>query len=178
MFWGSSKGVSWKFQAIFKGVSWKFHGRRSFKDVLRVFHDFQGCFQSISRKFQWNLQGVSKSFILHDTHHSFLSRKRACFPLTGGGGGRRLVENYPFFFLNPSLGKAEQYFMAMTPPLTRWQMAIMSKSIRGAVNKETVYLNTSLAAPGALAHRLQRCTACNTSPPNLSKMADGVWKGV
>ena len=28
-----------------------------------------------------------------------------------------------------------------------------------------------LAAPGALAHRLQRRTACNTSPPALSKMA-------
>ena len=39
-------------------------------------------------------------------------------------------------------------------------------------------LNTSLAAPGALAHRLQRRTACNTSPPNLSKMADGAWKYV
>ena len=38
--------------------------------------------------------------------------------------------------------------------------------------------NTSLAAPGALAHRLQRRTACNTSPPNLSKMADGAWKYV
>ena len=25
--------------------------------------------------------------------------------------------------------------------------------------------NTSLAAPGALAYRLQRHTACNTSPP-------------
>ena len=38
------------------------------------------------------------------------------------------------------------------------------------------YVNTSLAAPGALAHRLQRRTACNTSPPTLSKMADGVPK--
>ena len=36
--------------------------------------------------------------------------------------------------------------------------------------------NTSLAAPGALAHRLQRPTACNTSLPALSKMADGVPK--
>ena len=35
-------------------------------------------------------------------------------------------------------------------------------------------MNTSLAAPWALAHRLQRRTACNTSPPALSKMADGV----
>ena len=40
------------------------------------------------------------------------------------------------------------------------------------------FLNTSLAAPGELAHRLQRRTACNTSPPTLSKMADGVWKEV
>ena len=30
--------------------------------------------------------------------------------------------------------------------------------------------NTSLVAPGALAHRLQRRTTCNTSPPALSKM--------
>ena len=31
--------------------------------------------------------------------------------------------------------------------------------------------NTSLAAKGALAHRLQRRTACNTAPPEKSKMA-------
>ena len=36
--------------------------------------------------------------------------------------------------------------------------------------------NTSLAAPGALAHRLQRRTACNTSLPSKSNIADGVWK--
>merc|ERR1711953_1604053 len=35
-----------------------------------------------------------------------------------------------------------------------------------------------LAAPGALAHCLQRRTACNTSPPTLSKMADRVRKYV
>ena len=29
-------------------------------DTLRVFHDFQGCFQSVSRKFLENFQGVSK----------------------------------------------------------------------------------------------------------------------
>ena len=31
--------------------------------------------------------------------------------------------------------------------------------------------NTSLAAPGALAHRLQRRAACNATPPAKSKMA-------
>ena len=38
--------------------------------------------------------------------------------------------------------------------------------------------NTSLAAPGALAHRVQCSTVCNTSPPSssLSKMANGVPK--
>ena len=36
--------------------------------------------------------------------------------------------------------------------------------------------NTSLTAKGALAHRLQRCTACTASPPVLSIMANGVWK--
>ena len=52
-------------------------------------------------------------------------------------------------------------------------------------------INTSLAAPGALTHRLQRRTACNAAPPATlhclqnpkwppggHKMADGVWKGV
>ena len=44
------------------------------------------------------------------------------------------------------------------------------------VTNLTSKVNTSLAAPGALAHRLQRRTACNTSPPALSKMADRVPK--
>ena len=38
------------------------------------------------------------------------------------------------------------------------------------------FQNTSIAALGELAHRLQRRTACNTSPPALSKIANGVWK--
>ena len=33
--------------------------------------------------------------------------------------------------------------------------------------------NTSLVAPGAPSHRLQRRTACNTKPPAISKMAEG-----
>ena len=48
-------------------------------DVSRVFHDFQGCFQSVSGKFQEKFEGVSiKSFMLHGTHRSFPSRRRAC----------------------------------------------------------------------------------------------------
>ena len=40
-------------------------------------------------------------------------------------------------------------------------------------------VNTSLAAKGALAHRLQRRTACNAAPrASGPQMADGVWKGV
>ena len=42
--------------------------------------------------------------------------------------------------------------------------------------------NTSLAAPGALAHRLQRRTACNAAPPAKSKMAfrgpQNGWRGL
>ena len=34
-----------------------------------------------------------------------------------------------------------------------------------------IIFNTSLAAKGALAHRLQRRTACNAAPPAKSKMA-------
>ena len=41
----------------------------SFRDVfLRVFHDFRGCVQNVSRKFHENLQGVSKKF--HVAWHS------------------------------------------------------------------------------------------------------------
>ena len=48
-------------------------------DVSRVFHDFQWCFQSVSDKFQEKFEGVSKkSFMLHGTHRSFPSRRRAC----------------------------------------------------------------------------------------------------
>ena len=36
--------------------------------------------------------------------------------------------------------------------------------------------NTSLAAPWALAHRVQHHTVCNISPPSLPKMANGVPK--
>ena len=46
-------------------------------------------------------------------------------------------------------------------------------------------VNTSLAAKGALANRLQRRTACNAAPPENPKwspggpkMAERVWKGV
>ena len=40
--------------------------------------------------------------------------------------------------------------------------------------------NTSLAAPGALAHRLQRRTTCKIQNglQGAPKMADVVWKGV
>ena len=68
------------FQGNFDDVSLKFHEGGSFIDVSRVFHDFQGCFQSVSKKFQENFQGVSKKF--HVAWHSSQlppSRSRACF---------------------------------------------------------------------------------------------------
>ena len=67
------------------------------------------------------------------------------------------------------------------------KLRTMPKSASNVLNSESeprcsyevvLIKNTSLVAPGALAHRLQRPTACNTSPPTLSKMADGVWKYV
>ena len=44
-------------------------------------------------------------------------------------------------------------------------------------DQEKVPENTSLAAKGALAHRLHRLQNPKW-PPGGSKMADGVWKGV
>ena len=55
------------FQGCFKKDSRVFH--RSFKCVSRK---FQGCFQSV-------LKGFHISFMLHGTHRSFPSRRRACF---------------------------------------------------------------------------------------------------
>ena len=44
-------------------------------------------------------------------------------------------------------------------------MGVCAKSGKNTDQPRTQYMNTSLAAQGALAHRLQRRTACNTSPP-------------
>ena len=52
----------------------------------------------------------------------------------------------------------------------------MHVDIKLLMDKWKIMVNTSLAAPVALAHGLQRCTACNTSPPALFKMADRVKK--
>ena len=70
------------------------------------------------------------------------------------------------------------------------QVMILPQKMEGSditTNKEEAILpqiregsdnttNTSLAVLGALAHHLQCRTTCNTSPPALSKMAEGVWK--
>ena len=65
-------GVSRKFQGSFKNFSRKFRSlmfRGCFKGVLRV---FQGSFKKTFKVFQ-------KSIMLHGTHRSFPSRRRACF---------------------------------------------------------------------------------------------------
>ena len=55
-----------------------------------------------------------------------------------------------------------------------WAFFILAELCHTQIYEDN--LNTSLAAPGALAQRLQRRTSFNTSPPILSKMADGVLK--
>ena len=57
----------------------------SFKDVLRK---FQGYLNKVSRKFrkkvsrmnQESLNEVSFAFLLHESHRSYPSRRRACLP--------------------------------------------------------------------------------------------------
>ena len=66
MFQRSLKGDSRTFQESFKGVSRK----------------IEGCFlifKGVSRAFQENFKVFRKSFMLHGTHSSFPSRRRACF---------------------------------------------------------------------------------------------------
>ena len=78
VFQGRFKKVSRAFQTIFKGVTWNFQG--CIQSVSKV---FQKCFKSVSKSvskvFQQNVQGVSRSLMLHGTHRSYLSRRRACF---------------------------------------------------------------------------------------------------
>ena len=52
--------------------------------VLRMFQgSFKECFKEVSKVFQGRFKGVSgkfqKCFMLHGTHRSFPSRRRACF---------------------------------------------------------------------------------------------------
>ena len=42
----------------------------------------------------------------------------------------------------------------------------MSHKVKVILTEQKCEVNTSLAAKGALAHRLQRRTACNNSPPD------------
>ena len=102
MFQESFKRVSWKIQGCFKEVSrvfqggfkgasrkcqgcfMKVSGRRKFQGCLMIFKDvplvFQRCLQEVSRKLS---RCFNKSFMLHGTHRSFPSRKRACLLILG-----------------------------------------------------------------------------------------------
>ena len=83
---GWFKGASRISKRSSKGVSRDFQG--SFKYVLRK---FEGCLKKMSSVFQENFKqsfkGVSKMFkevlfcniVLHRIHHSYQSRRRACF---------------------------------------------------------------------------------------------------
>ena len=77
------------FKGVLKEVSRVFHKSFKEEDALRLFHDFQWCFQSVPECFKSVskvFQGCSmkackvfpKSFMLHGTHRSFPSRWRAC----------------------------------------------------------------------------------------------------
>ena len=78
---------------------------------------------------------------------------------------------------------AEQYISSQKP-----LYLLISNIIPSNYSVLVRNLNTSLAAKGALAHRLQRLTACNAAPPATPhrlqnpkwppvgpKMADRVW---
>ena len=65
MYQGSLKGVSWQFQLCSEKVS------RVFKEGVKCFKKFQIKFQEFSNTF---LQFL----LLHGSHRSYLSRRRAC----------------------------------------------------------------------------------------------------
>ena len=53
-------------------------------------------------------------------------------------------------------------------PIVIWGFIETLKLIQIAL---LTFINTNLATKEALAHRLQRCSACNAAPPSKSKMA-------
>ena len=96
---GRFKGASRASKRCSKGVSRDFQG--SFKDVLRK---YKGCLRKVSSVFQENFKqsfkDVSKmfnevllcKFVLHGSHCSFPSRRRACL-----GGCMRVIHNSDIF---------------------------------------------------------------------------------
>ena len=66
MYQGSLKGVSWQFQLWSKKVS------RVFKESVRCFRKLQIKYQEFSNTFICNF------LLLHGSHRSYLSRRRAC----------------------------------------------------------------------------------------------------
>ena len=82
LFQGSFKGVLRKFKGVkgcLKSVAWVVKG--CFKGV-DVSWKFQGCFQSVLNVFQGSFKKIFKviqrSFMLHITHRSYTSRRKAC----------------------------------------------------------------------------------------------------
>ena len=112
--------MSWIFQECFKRALKKLQGyfksawKESFKCVPRKFPKcpkqvsrlFQGNFNNVSKVFQSNFKGVSRKFcflILHGTHRSFPSRRRACSRMSkfqfenfeNRGGGVSIFQKCP-----------------------------------------------------------------------------------
>ena len=86
VFQESFKVVSRIFQGCFKKVSWVIHESFKEEEVSRMFQGFFIIFKGIPRVCQWRFKEVSrklsrcfkKCFMLHGTHRSFPSRRRAC----------------------------------------------------------------------------------------------------
>ena len=105
-------------------------------------------------------------------------------------GGGRVKDNNNVQIWFWEFGNPRRYYFCLKRFWVTHQTLAKLRGIQ-KLNLAVSSMNTSLAAPGALAHRLQRCTACNAAlpatphclqnpkwPPVGPKMADGVWKGV
>ena len=102
MYQGSLKGVSWQFQLCFKKVS-------------RVFKESAKC---VPRKFQIKFQEFSNTFLqfllLHGSHRSYLSRRRACLDKNGLKMGSNI--HFLLFFFHTKLVKLLIFNIQKSPP--------------------------------------------------------------
>ena len=73
------------FQSSFHGISWKFQW--CFQNV------FQLCFNHVSRKFQENVQGVSKKFHVA-CHSSHLTEQKECLFITDRQTDKHTLDNW------------------------------------------------------------------------------------
>ena len=108
-----------------------------FKGVLRVFH---GRFKKTFKVFQ-------KSFMLHGTHHSFPSRRRACF--RRGRCEISVISHRPLYCKNMLLKFVSRHFILIlhSPVAIILLIILLTDSANSGANSLIIVFGKSLGTP-------------------------------